>query len=280
MIAIAVVVVSSAALFALDESVKERLIEADAIVFDGALRRVYHHQRLPVLPATVPAPKPNAYAWLEHDGARIIKHAMGRTPMFSRNSVGAFENSIAAGYTIIEGDLRLTTDGDLVCFHGEDAKPISTKSYLKAIEKGQQAPCYFSDIANLLRAHPEVYFVVDAKDDFVATYSSILKIAPDIVRQLIPQLYDFEQIVWVRQHHFSGALFTSYLSALTTEQMFFYAKETHIEAVTLTEERALKLASVPSNISVFTHTIDDPIEAGRFLQRGFKGVYSNELPPT
>lgn len=268
-----------AALSALNGSLKERLIAVDAIVFDGALRRVYHHQRLPVLPAKVPAPKPNAYDWLEQDGARIIKHAMGATSMFPRNSAGAFEDSIAAGYTIIEGDLRLTTDGDLVCFHGDDVDPISTESYLKLVAKEQQPPCYFSDIANILRAHPEIYFVVDAKDDFFATYSKILNSAPDITHQLIPQLYDFEQVVWVREHHFSGALFTSYRSALTTEQMLSYAKEAHLAAITLTHERALKLGSVPSNIAIFTHTIDDPAEAGRFFQRGFYGVYSNELPP-
>lgn len=260
------------------DTLKERLLDIDEAFFDGLFRRTYHGQELPSIPATLPAPREGTYAWLATSKTLIIRHAMGPTATIPRNSLKAFENSIAVGDKLIEADIRLTTEGDLICFHGDESKQLSTKDYLALKKQKNLHPCYFSGLATVLRFHPEVYLVIDAKDDFVATYQKIVETAPDILGQLIPQIYDFEQIEWVRKYPFSGEIFTSYKSALTTSQIYRYALKSHIGVVTLTKERALKLDQVPPNLAVFTHTIDDPNEAAALFSAGFKGVYSNTIP--
>ncbi|WP_417826236.1 glycerophosphodiester phosphodiesterase family protein [Thalassospira povalilytica] len=260
------------------EITKETLIDFDAKWLNGALRRVYHQQHLPNLPASLPDPDINAYLWLEHKQSRVIRHAMGETSAFPRNSLKALMNSIANGDMIIEGDIRLTTEGDLICFHGDETKSVSTAEYLALKKSLGETPCFFLDVVQTLRSHPNVYFIVDAKDNFVETYSKIEKIAEDVLIQIIPQIYDFEQIIWVRNHKFSGAVFTSYKSALTNEQIFHYANAAKIQAVTLTKERTRKLETIPQTPFVFTHTIDAASEAEVFFKLGIKGVYSNSLP--
>ncbi|MCC9624259.1 hypothetical protein LPB41_21470 [Thalassospira sp. MA62] len=270
-------IILSGSVFCARGMIKEQLIDLDAVAFDGALRRLYHGQNLPILPAQIPEPAANAYAWQNNDQAQIIRHAVGHIALYPNNSVGALLDSISKGDRVIEGDVRLTVEGDLICYHGDDHRAVSTAEYLNEMSNIGAKACYFRDIAAVLRAHRDIYFVIDAKDDFVATYRKIIEVAPDIVGQLIPQIYDFEQILWVRQFDFAGAIFTSYRSALTTEQIFNYARQAEIKAVTLTHERAEKLGAAPTDISVFVHTIDDPIAAADLLKLGFSGVYSNNL---
>lgn len=259
---------------------KDGLVGLDAIAFKGGLRRLYHGEALPDLPQNFPPPPPGAYDWLDGTDVLIIAHALGKRGGTPPNSIAALEQSVSAGVRLLEVDIRKTTEGTLICHHG-DTDPVSMTAYLNVVEGQGGQPCYFQDLLDVLDRHPDVRLVLDVKDDFYDTYSLITQQAGARAGALIPQIYHFDQILWLREKPFAGAIFTSYRSALTTGQIFTYAAQAHIQAITLTEERADRLSpgAIPAGVAVFSHTINDAAKARDLVEKGARGVYSDNLTP-
>jgi glycerophosphoryl diester phosphodiesterase len=265
-------------------AMKGGLIRTDQTVFGGALRRVYHGQSLPVSP---PVPvQPGSYAWLREASFLPIAHALGPGYLAAPNTVRTFEHGYEAGFRVFEVDLALTADGHLVCLHdggGRNLDSITRAQYQDDLLSQQIEPCEFSDLLRIADSLPDVRFVIDAKNRFAELYEAIRSHpgGQSHLGSFIPQIFEFEQAAQVRRdQHFAGEIFTSYRSALTTDQIFTYARMFDVKAVTLSRERARALRDqLPADIAVFTHPVETPGEAVGFRRLGFRGIYTSSLAP-
>lgn len=111
-----------------------------------------------------------AVEFIAHAGGMIDGHTY-------TNSKEAIELSIAQGCTYFEVDLQLTSDDVLVCVHDwaqfnlmchheeRGKKPMSYAEFKTCKLWGKYTPLSAEDIAELLKAHPHVFLVVDKTSD-------------------------------------------------------------------------------------------------------------------
>jgi len=191
------------------------------------------------------------------------------------------------GFRVFEVDLALTSDGHIVCYHGNDNEAelstLTYDGYLDTVRTRGLQPCQLVDLLEVARRHPGVHFILDVKNRFEETYKILRKEIRDasLARAFIPQVYSFEEVApFRRDPFFAGEIFTSYRSSLTTEQMFRRADRLGIRVVTLTLHRFMELrGQLPSNLHVFTHPVDDPLLAALVRKAGARGIYTSYLTP-
>lgn len=257
---------------------KDLLLAADAAVFDGTLRRLYHGQSRPDLTGLDGLFAGADYDWLGPPESRTVAHAGGSYPGLVPNTGQAVQASLARGLTLIELDIRLTTDGSLIVYHG----PQQPLSLAEAREQGDAAIMSVADLLDLLPADGSVHVVLDIKDDFASTLVQIKRTAGDKARYFIPQVYDFSQARFVQTlGGFSGPIFTSYLSALTTEQILTAARVVGFKAVTLTYERFQTLDPGwrhGRGPMLYVHGQPPDVAPEVLLEQGAWGVYQRYFP--
>lgn len=99
----------------------------------------------------------------------------GGAALAPENTLAAFGRSVALGVRYLETDVRLTADGELMCFHDEGLQCVTTgsgpfaqrtRAELDAVlvrgADGTLAP--IPSLAEALEAFPEACFTVDLKD--------------------------------------------------------------------------------------------------------------------
>lgn len=110
------------------------------------------------------------HPFLDAVGPLAIAHRGGDVPAGCENTLAAFANAVALGYRYLETDVRVTTDGELVCMHdatldrlSDQCGPISTWAALRTVRIGGHEPVPRFD--DLLEAFPDARIVVDPKTD-------------------------------------------------------------------------------------------------------------------
>jgi|GEM_PF-1349064 len=266
---------------------KNRLISLDARLFDGAFRRTVKGDHLPVIPKNLPPVAPDAYKWLENGNTMAIAHGLGPKLFTGDNTLETFWRGIDMGFRIFEVDVTLTADNHLVCYHGaagENVDLLTLDQYLVQMKQQGKTVCTFDDLVAIARSRKDVQFVLDVKSRFNDTYNRIREtIAGDPVgKAFIPQIYDFEQAPGVRKGNiFSGEIFTSYRSRLTNAQIMSFARRSGIRAVTLTIQRFSDYGgSMPTDIAIFAHPVNDPFIAANVLAKGGRGFYTSYIAPS
>ncbi len=266
------------------QAIKQRLIYLDASYSGAFLRRVYLNQSLPTNITSEWKHIKQAYSWIDNSFMSIA-HALGPIMYGGGNSLVTLQRGLDMGFKIFEVDLALTIDDRLICYHGESNEElanITNLKYLEVIRKEGIEPCYFADLVQFARDHPDVRFVLDVKNRFDNVYQIIRSSigSPVLGQSFIPQIYFFNQIDIVRQDHFfAGEIFTSYLSALSNQQILETARRLDIKVVTLTKKRFDELGIVPTDLFILTHSIDDPLIAVNVRDLGAKGIYTRYLSP-
>jgi len=267
-------------------SVKKRLVYLDARYLNSSLRLLYHGQGLPVLPEGVPEPAAGQYAWLGSGELIPIAHGLGPQLYNGPNTRATMIEGLRLGFKIFEVDLALTADGYLICYHGaegEDLDKLTFAQYLEKMHQINREPYIFSNLVKMVRQLPGIKIVLDVKNRFDDAYKVARHEIGDraLGKSFIPQIYYFEQIYAFRQDQFySGEIYTSYRSALTTEQIFNYARKLKIRAVTLTLDRFDEITDrVPSDLVVMVHPVNDPYVVQKIKQLGGRGIYTSYLPP-
>lgn len=267
-------------------SLKQQIIRSDGVLCNGALRRWYHHQRIPREVTSIAAHAAKDYSWLGADPFFVIGHGLGPKLYGGDNSLKTLEKGRERGFRIFEVDVSLTADNVLVCYHGDDEQRINAMmydEYQKICRSKGQLPCRFDDIAGYAGKNPEVFFVLDVKNRFYDAYGMIKKTVGDlnVGKSFIPQVYDFEQLPFIRKDSlFAGEILTSYRSALTNRQLFYLAEKYDINVVTLTMQRLFELkGKLPKQVAVLTHPVNDPFIAADVKKMGVRGIYTSYLTP-
>ena len=138
---------------------------------------------------------------LSEDGCII--HAGGfltlpdGTQVSYTNSLEALENCYHNGKRFCEVDLQETSDGMLICGHGDDSelafgtglpKTASGAEFLNCRIYGKFTPISAEDLAAFMRQHPDFYVITDVKTDNLRVCRRLAEDFPDLCNRFIVQI--------------------------------------------------------------------------------------------
>lgn len=269
---------------------KAMILSADAIYLEGFLRRRLHNQNLPdakVLGA-IPPPAPDAYRWLttalDTHGFVSVAHKGGLEHL-GTNSLNSLNNGYRAGFRLLEIDFLKTNDNRIVCGHHWPNKSIPTtlKEYTEPLSEGKGRPCTLDDVIRFTNSHRDIFIILDIKSDFEEAYRIIIeRIEQQSSRDMafVPQVYSFQQLALTRRSRvFAGEIFTAYRSALTSVQIYRFAEQTGVQAVTMPLAQMARHRGGTFAVTTFIHPVNDFNLLKKAAQKGIKGIYTSYLSP-
>ncbi len=236
----------------------------------------------------------------------LIAHALGNIDDHTyTNSLEALEESIAEGYKTLEVDLALTSDDEVVCRHTwySDTMHVSydgTVPDLETFEKekifGYLTPLSGRRLLEIWGGHPELYFVLDVKQDentnFLEVFEKFVELAREmgcenLLEQVIVQLYDIEDYDKINMiYPVKHWLFTTYQlpedSGAEVEAAAFAAEKDFdvltVPAWCMGSDYFIDLAN-EYNLPLFTHTVNEIGPVDKSSERGIYGFYTDFLAP-
>jgi glycerophosphoryl diester phosphodiesterase len=214
-----------------------------------------------------------------------IAHALGPQLFAGPNSLLTFKAGIDKGFRLFEVDLAVTTDNQLICYHESrdgELDHLSFGQYLNLMAKQGREPCEFKDLVAVAKENTNVRFILDVRNKFDQAYELARAeiVDPALGKSFVPQVYFYDQLTKFReQPFFSGEIYTSYRSHLTTETLFDAARRFRVPVVTLTWERVQALRKLPPDLIVLTHSIDNAFEGAQARRLGIRGIYTSYLSP-
>lgn len=224
---------------------------------------------------------------------KLISHAGGQVKgVYYTNSKEAIDKSYENGFKFIELDFEWTTDENLVLIHewkekveelfSKEPKMYSTEEFksFKMIEGLTQMT--IEDLAEWLYEHEDVYIITDVKSDNVNALKLIKEKYPELMPQIIPQIYKMDEFIPVQGLGYTNIILTLYASRYPDEEIIDFARRHEIFAITMPMERAqtqLPNKLKQENVFVYTHTINEPELRKELEANGVDGFYTDELLP-
>lgn len=227
---------------------------------------------------------------------RAIAHGCGAIQGDTvTNSQEALEQAIANGYQYIEVDLAFTTDGQIAMIHDWQSsasfylglgqnKAVPFAQYQKCKVMNKYTPLTLDYMAKVLQKHPEVHIITDTKEDNIAILTSIRKQYPDLVKQIVPQIYQYDEFEQVKQLGYDQIILTLY--KMTSERngakIAKFVQDNDIYAVTMSVDLTntdLAKTLQGYGIAVYMHTVNRLQQVVQALNAGAYGVYTDTLLP-
>lgn len=207
------------------------------------------------------------------------------------NSLEALNTTYARGYRFIEMDFRFTSDGKAVCLHDWSefyssqlsTVPMPAEKFEGVRIFDRYTPVTLDSLAKWMTEHPDAYIITDCKDDNLALLRLIAKNHPELLPQMIPQIYQYAEYETVRALGYSNIILTLYRLPTYAEKAdgatnAAFAKQHGLLAVTadvslVTDEyvRAFSEAGVP----LFVHTVNNKDEQTALFAMGVSCVYTD-----
>jgi glycerophosphoryl diester phosphodiesterase len=208
------------------------------------------------------------------------------------NSLDALINSYDGGFRYFEVDLSLTSDQELVLIHDwtwaiERLFRAAPKVYsleefqqLKMIGGLKQVDGY--ELIKWMKKSPDAVIIADIKDDYLPSLQWLIKNYKDGRKNIIPQVFSFEQYEDVTNLGFKDVILSLYRSNYTDDEIVRFVKTHPFSAVCMPVERAQTL--LPKKLKqlgvfVYAHTVNDPFLEARLKANGVDGVYTDMLGP-
>ena len=227
---------------------------------------------------------------------RAIAHAGGAVQGDTvTNSKEAVEQAIANGYQYIELDMALTTDGKIAMIHDWESsasyylglgpnKAVSFEKYQQCKVLNKYTPLTMEALAKILQNNPQVRIITDTKEDNLAVLTAIKKQYPQIVKQIIPQIYQYKEYETVKQLGYDKIILTMYKMSNERNgaRIARFVQEHDIYAVTMSEElmnTGLAKTLQSYGIAVYMHTINNLSQTVKALSAGAYGIYTDTLLP-
>ncbi len=227
---------------------------------------------------------------------RVIAHGGGSVQGEpGTNSLEALEQSIADGYRYIELDMAFTSDGKVAMLHDWESatgyylgiassKAISYRQYTQCSILNRYTPLTLDSLAEVLRANPQISVITDTKEDNLALLSHIADEQPDILPQIIPQIYSYEECAPVQALGYERVILTLYKMPQERDghRIARFVKEHGLFAVTMAAETAgtgLAKTLQSYGVAVYVHTVNSLADTVRMLNLGAYGIYSDRLLP-
>ena len=234
----------------------------------------------------------------------LVAHALGGIDGYTYlNSKEGFEDSYRRGMWFIETDLFFSADGKLICSHGfkeADAErmgiegvtvgnPPEYETWNSMRFHGKYTTQDAEDILYYLEAYPELYFEFDMRslkgEDAYRMANALLEVFgrdEALYRRILiqvysPEMYEIFKEVYdfpVMQFYMTKAFvkeIDTYIEYCQNHEIVSIA----ISDAYVTEENFEKLLN--SGLKIMVHTVDDPIKAQSYLDRGVAVICTNHL---
>lgn len=227
---------------------------------------------------------------------RAIAHGCGAIQGNTvTNSREALEQAIDSGYQYIEVDMAFTTDGKIAMIHDWESsagyylglgqnKAVSFAQYQQCSVMNKFTPLTMDQLAEILQKNPQVHIITDTKEDNVAILTAIQKQYPQLLKQIIPQIYQYEEYEPIKALGYEDIILTLY--KMTNERngarIAKFVQENDIFAVTMAYELAdtgLAKTLQSYGIAVYMHTINTLQQTVNALNAGAYGIYTDTLLP-
>ncbi len=225
---------------------------------------------------------------------RVAHAGGGLEQQTYNNSLEAVEHSLALGFRWIELDFVWTSDDHLVTFHDwkfqarrafgfalKDAPDLASFRRLMS-EHGTQTHMDLTQLAELMRRHPDWVLVTDVKARNLEALKRMVELLPDAENRVIPQIYQPDEYRAVRELGYQQVIWTLYQYAGDSAAVIAHTERMALVAITLSVQRAqsgLALALAQRGIRTYVHTIND--EGQWTLLRdnwGVDSIYTDFMP--
>jgi glycerophosphoryl diester phosphodiesterase len=219
----------------------------------------------------------------------------GGASLAPENTLAAFSMATALGFRYLETDVRITADGELVCFHDATLDRVTqgrgrvrrhTLSSLRRLTVGGREP--IPTLAEALEAFPEARFTVDLKDrEAIAPLSRLLRQRGMRERVCVAGAWD-GWLAAVRAEApgvrtalgwraLSGLVCTA-RAGMPPPRRFATAEFAHVPLrlgrVPVFVERLVEVAH-RIGVRVVVWTVDDPAQMARLLDAGVAGIITD-----
>lgn len=222
---------------------------------------------------------------------RAVAHALGSVDgVANTNSEAAFEYNVQQGFRLFEVDFTLTEDGDLYCFQeGQEAAlqwPDGAETLLAHAHFAGRFPVMRAErLVELLQNNPDVYLITDTTGELRPVLEALLEridaVDPTLRDRLVPQLYEFEDLVSIRDlHDWRHLMLTMYQpEQVDPESIATFIEQEGIDALVVPhpihDYRDLVRRLGRAGVAVYVQTINDRELVRATLWEGAWGIYTD-----
>lgn len=141
------------------------------------------------------------------------------------------------------------------------------------------------ELMNWMSKNKDKSVVTDVKNSNLKALAFIAKKYPQIISQIIPQIYSFDEYAKVKSLGYKKIILTLYkmYDPKIHDKIIKFALENCLFAITMPKDVAVntKLASklIDNNVNVYVHTVNAVDEFHLLKKLGIKGVYTDDLVP-
>lgn len=201
---------------------------------------------------------------------KYIAHAGGEYEKLDyTNSLEALNYNYEKGYKMFEVDISLTSDNELVLIHDwnntfkkyfSENKIPTHKKFLNLKMNYDLTQIDFDALVEWLKNKNDVYIITDVK--VINNFEILKKISikyPDIISQIIPQIYNFQEYDRISKLGYKSIIFTLYRYNNNDKEVLNFAKEKNISAITMPINRAktkLPKKLLELGVPTFAHTVN------------------------
>ena len=214
------------------------------------------------------------------------------------NSMEALEEHSQI-FTLFEIDFEWTKDGQLIGLHDwEDVfprmfgfpiqEPLEFDAFRKLSTTSDFTPLDLHSIEEFLANHQEARIITDIKSDNVAALRKIAAFFPNFSEKFIPQVYQPEEFIDVRDIGYKDIIWTLYRypQRQVASNILFHIRNWEKQyqitpfAITMpvrTVEEGIAQLVADTGIPVYVHTVNTCDEYLRLLLLGASSIYTDLL---
>ena len=230
---------------------------------------------------------------------KVIIHAAGalRTQAGDEaiytNSLDALQNMYDAGNRFCEIDIRETSDGVLICAHGDEAHlangselPADAESgdFLSERLFGEFTPMTVEMLAAFMREHPDLTVITDAQGDNLRISRKLAEAWPDLKDRFIIQIYHESEYNPIRELGFQNLIYTLYRAADEERNLWEiarFAEKHELVGITIQKEQFYsaknRIAMAHCGLPFMFHTVDDAAEIEAMLRKPYVAAVYTDL---
>jgi len=234
-------------------------------------------------PASAPDIQAARTSFIAHAGGALQKNTY-------TNSLEALESN-KAHFDLFEMDLIFTSDNELVCLHDWDVNferlfsrevtsPLRLEEFRALVAGLEITPCDLSSLMDWLSKNPSKYIVTDIKERNLEALEQIAKKYPELMDQIVPQVYQWGEYSQVAELGYDKIIFTLYaLRNLSIPRLLQNVSQNEYFAVTFPKSIADDLGEVLASrgVRTYVHTVNKMQEANALKEKGVWGVYTDFL---
>ena len=208
------------------------------------------------------------------------------------NSAEALANMYAKGNRVCEIDIRETSDGILICAHGDEFfladgtdLPVNTtaEEFLSEPLFGSLQPMTVQMLADFMREHDDLLIITDIRGNNVEICKKLAEEYPDLKTRFLIQIYQKEEYFSIYKLGFPFIIYTLYREEDSERNLWkiaHFAQSHELVAVTIQADQYFgtknRIAMNHSGVPYMFHTVDDTVIINEMLRKPYVlGVYTD-----